>query len=84
MRAGFALVFVLLLIGSGCGRSSSTFDYVALGDSIPAGTGESGGISFVFDYARYIEHDTGATVMVHNLGTNGLTAPGLLGQLRHG
>ncbi len=82
MRAVFALA-VLLLFGAGCGHSASTLDYVALGDSIPAGTGDSGGRSFVYDYARYIEQDVGARVTVHNLGTNGLTARGLLEQLRH-
>ncbi len=82
MRAVFAIV-ILLLFGAGCGHSASTLDYVALGDSIPAGAGESGGRSFVYDYARYIQWDTGARVRVRNLGTNGLTAGGLLEQLRH-
>ena len=56
---------------------------MALGDSIPAGTGDSGGRSFVYDYARYIQQDTGVRVAVHNLGTNGLTSRGLVAHLQH-
>ena len=82
MRSIFAVLLVVLF-ATGCGHSPSRLDYVALGDSIPAGAGESEGRSFVDDYARDIQRDTGAKVAVHNLGTNGLTVRGLLEQLRH-
>jgi len=58
------------------------WDYVALGDSVPYGAGDVAGKSFVALYARSIEQDTGATVRIHNLATDGGTARDLLGQLR--
>jgi hypothetical protein len=66
-----------------CGRTTPTWDYVALGDSVPAGVGDVAGRSFVYAYARFIEKDTGAKVTVHNLATDGGTAEELLDQLRH-
>jgi lysophospholipase L1-like esterase len=55
---------------------------VALGDSVPYGAGDVAGRSFVPLYARFIEQDTGASVRVHNLATDGGTARDLLAQLR--
>jgi lysophospholipase L1-like esterase len=60
-----------------------TWDYVALGDSIPAGAGDVAGKSFVYDYARHIEQDTGVRIAVHNLATDGGTTGDLLAQMQH-
>jgi lysophospholipase L1-like esterase len=85
-----ALVVALLVAPAGCGggrnggaqRVGSTWDYVALGDSVPFGAGDVGGKSFVRTYAHFIEQDTGATVRVHNLAAAGGTSRDLLNQLR--
>ncbi|MCP4605309.1 MAG: hypothetical protein GY847_33120 [Proteobacteria bacterium] len=63
----------------GCSSPSPTpalWDYVALGDSIPAGYGV--GKSYVTYYAEYIEADLGVTVTVHNWAVSGQTTRKLL------
>lgn len=90
-RAAFGLAFTLAFVVTGCsggaGREAqhdkSRWDYVALGDSVPYGAGDVAGRSFVPLYAHLIEQDTGASVRVHNLATDGGTARDLLGQLRN-
>jgi lysophospholipase L1-like esterase len=62
-------------------HENATWDYVALGDSVPYGVGDVAGKSFVPIYAHFIEEDTGASVRVHNLANAGGTARDLLGQL---
>jgi lysophospholipase L1-like esterase len=57
------------------------WNYVALGDSLAAGTGASYE-GYVASYADYLEADTGVRVNVINLGQNGLTSPELLFALR--
>jgi lysophospholipase L1-like esterase len=57
------------------------WSYVALGDSLAAGTGASYE-GYVDRYASYLESDTGVRVNVNNLGQNGLTSPDLLFALR--
>ncbi len=59
----------------------AVWNYVALGDSLAAGTGASHE-GYVDRYAAYLEDDTGARVNVINLGQNGLTSPELLHALR--
>lgn len=58
-----------------------SLSYVALGDSLAAGTGASYE-GYVDRYAGYLESDTGTQVSVVNLGQNGLTSPELLFALR--
>jgi len=60
----------------------ASWDYVALGDSVPYGSGDVAGHSFVFSYARFVEHDTGASVVVHNLASDGGTSRDLLALLK--
>ena len=87
-RAACALALAFVATGcsggSGSGDRHETlrWDYVALGDSVPYGAGDVAGRSFVPLYANFIEQDTGASVRVHNLATDGGTAQDLLGQLR--
>lgn len=57
------------------------WNYVALGDSLAAGTGASYE-GYVDRYAAYLEDDTGVRVSVTNLGQNGLTSSELLFALR--
>ena len=77
------MVFVLLLAGCSPPHSLATqeantaWDYVALGDSIPAGYGVNGR-SYVTYYAEYIEADLGVTVSVHNWSIPGQTTQQLL------
>lgn len=56
------------------------WDYVALGDSTPAGYGVQK--SYVDIYAEYIEADLGVTVRVHNWARGGKSAAGLLTALQ--
>jgi lysophospholipase L1-like esterase len=83
----FALAFAVTGCSGGAGgeaqHDKSRWDYVALGDSVPYGAGDVAGRSFVPLYAHFIEQDTGASVRVHNLATDGGTARVLLGQLRN-
>jgi lysophospholipase L1-like esterase len=58
------------------------WNYVALGDSLAAGTGAYYE-GYVDRYAAYIEDDTGARVSVTNLGRNGQTSSELLYALRN-
>lgn len=56
--------------------------YVALGDSLAAGTGAHYE-GYVDRYAAYLANDTGAQVSVNNLGRNGQTSSELLHALRN-
>jgi lysophospholipase L1-like esterase len=58
------------------------WNYVALGDSLAAGTGASHE-GYVDRYAAYLENDTGARVSITNLGRNGQTSSELLYALRN-
>ena len=86
----FAFALATALAVTGCSRGAggeakhknATWDYVALGDSVPYGVGDVAGRSFVGIYAHYVEQDTGASVRVHNLAAAGGTARDLLSQLR--
>jgi len=71
----FAMVF--LCVGCSVDR---TWDYVALGDSYPAGYGAER--SYVDYYAEHMEKDLGGRVEVHNYARTGLTSSELLSQVR--
>jgi len=58
------------------------WNYVALGDSLAAGTGAASYEGYVERYAAYLEADTGVRVNVTNLGQNGLRSSELLFALR--
>jgi lysophospholipase L1-like esterase len=58
------------------GCTDNIWDYVALGDSYPAGYGSER--SYVDYYAEHIETDLGVRVEVHNFARTGLTTSGLL------
>jgi lysophospholipase L1-like esterase len=60
---------------------TSTWDYVALGDSLAAGVGARRG--YVDRYADHLRNDTGARVELTNLGVSGQTSPQLLRALRN-
>jgi lysophospholipase L1-like esterase len=60
---------------------ASSWDYVALGDSLAVGVGANMG--YVARYANYIATDTGASVKVVNLGQSGQTSSQLLAALRN-
>jgi lysophospholipase L1-like esterase len=60
----------------------AVWNYVALGDSLAAGTGASYE-GYVNRYAGYLKADTGIQAKVINLGQNGLTSPELLDALRN-
>ena len=62
--------------------TGAVWDYVALGDSLAAGTGASYE-GYVDRYAAYLHVDTGAQVNVTNLGRNGQTSSELLHVLRN-
>jgi lysophospholipase L1-like esterase len=62
--------------------TATVWDYVALGDSLAAGTGASYE-GYVERYAAYLEADTEAQVNVTNLGRNGQTSSELLHALRN-
>jgi len=61
-------------------EANTTWDYVALGDSIPAGYGVKGQ-SYVIYYAEYIEADLGVKVNVQNWSIPGQTTKQLLTKL---
>jgi lysophospholipase L1-like esterase len=62
--------------------TAAVWNYVALGDSLAAGTGASYE-GYVNRFAAYLEADTGAQVNVTNLGRNGQTSSELLHALRN-
>ena len=62
--------------------TAAVWTYVALGDSLAAGTGAYYE-GYVDRYAAYLEADTGTQVNVTNLGLNGLTSSELLYALRN-
>jgi lysophospholipase L1-like esterase len=59
----------------------SSWDYVALGDSLAVGVGARRG--YVDLYADHLRDDTGARVELTNLGVSGQTSPQLLRALRN-
>lgn len=63
-------------------EAAAIWSYVALGDSLAAGTGASYA-GYVDRYAASLEADTGAQVSVTNLGQNGQTSSELLYALRN-
>lgn len=95
---GVPLVILLpfgALLVSGCSADEDTsegtttttetaaiWSYVALGDSLAAGTGASYA-GYVHRYAAYLKTDTGALVDVTNLGQDGQTSFELLHALRN-
>lgn len=85
-RLVVAMIGFLLLVGCGSHQPASaqeagmSWEYIALGDSIPAGYGA--GQSYVNYYAGYIEADLGVTVNVHNWSIPGQTTQQLLRSLQ--
>lgn len=75
----FPLILVIAVSFAGC--AGRTWDYVALGDSYPAGYGAQK--SYVDYYAEYIQADLGVQVKVHNFSRTGLTTAALLNQVRN-
>ncbi len=67
--------------GSTEGGTSSSWDYVALGDSLATGFGARKG--YVPRYRDHVKTDTGVTVKLTNLGKNGWTSADLLHALRN-
>lgn len=78
----FRLAPALLVLFGGLvvGCASRTWDYVALGDSTPAGYGMED--SYVDYYAEFIEEDLGGRVEVHNFSRSGQSTSSLLNRLR--
>ena len=83
-----ACVLLLGLLSlAGCGGESSsdsqspTWPYAALGDSLAVGVLAEQG--YVPRYQRNIQTDTGATVVLTNLGVNGWQSSDLLNALRN-
>lgn len=72
------LSVLLGALTSGC--AGKKWDYVALGDSYPAGFGVER--SYVDYYAEFIEQDLGVQVEVHNFSRSGESASILLRRLR--
>jgi len=77
----FALILFFVLISSlTAGCAAKNWDYVALGDSYPAGYQVEK--SYVDYYAEFIEQDLGVDVEVHNFSRTGQSATSLLYMLR--
>jgi lysophospholipase L1-like esterase len=77
------ILVVVLLVGASQGTTlaaPTSWDYVALGDSLATGFGAFKG--YVPRYDAYIETDTGVAVTRTNLGQNGWTSSQLLSALR--
>jgi lysophospholipase L1-like esterase len=74
---GFFSLSVIALL-AGCG--TKTWDYVALGDSYPAGSGVEK--SYVDYFAEHIAEDLGVKVDVHNFAQSGISTTTLLNKLR--
>lgn len=64
----------------GGGGGGSSWDYVALGDSLATGFGATRG--YVPRYRDHIQNDTGVQVKLQNFGVNGATSSDLLNQIR--
>src|SRR5919201_3314175 len=82
-----AALIALMLAIAGCGGEADsaatipqTWHYVALGDSLAVGVLAQQG--YVPRYQEHIQTDTGATVVVANLGVNGWQSSDLLSALR--
>ena len=77
------ILVVVLLVGASQGTTlaaPTSWDYVALGDSLATGYGAFKG--YVPRYEAHIETDTGVAVTRTNLGRNGWTSSQLLSALR--
>ena len=72
------LSVLLCALAAGC--ADKTWDYVALGDSYPAGLGVEN--SYVDYYAEFIAQDLGVEVEVHDFSRSGQSASALLKHLR--
>jgi len=70
----------LALVFAWTGCTDRRWDYVALGDSYPAGYGAAR--SYVDYYAEYMEADLGVRVEIHNFARTGLASSELLSQVR--
>jgi lysophospholipase L1-like esterase len=79
-RSSLILALFVTLSGLVAGCSTSTWDYVALGDSTPDGYGVSH--SYVDYFAEFIEEDLGVQVEVHNFSRSGESTSTLLNRLR--
>jgi lysophospholipase L1-like esterase len=78
------ILVVVLLVGASQGTTlaaPTSWDYVALGDSLATGYGAFKG--YVPRYNAHIETDTGVAVTRTNLGRNGWTSSQLLSALRN-
>jgi lysophospholipase L1-like esterase len=78
------ILVVVLLVGASQGTTlaaPTSWDYVALGDSLATGYGAFKG--YVPRYEAHIETDTGVAVTRTNLGQNGWTSSQLLSALRN-
>jgi lysophospholipase L1-like esterase len=78
------ILVVLLLVGASQGTTlaaPTSWDYVALGDSLATGFGAFTG--YVPRYEAHLETDTGVAVTRTNLGQNGWTSSQLLSALRN-
>src|ERR671915_2514656 len=77
------ILVVVLLVGTSQGTTlaaPTSWEYVALGDSLATGFGALTG--YVPRYEAHIETDTGVAVTRTNLGRNGWTSSQLLSALR--
>lgn len=85
VRRSLRLILVMvLLVGASQGTTlaaPTSWDYVALGDSLATGYGAFKG--YVPRYEAHIETDTGVAVTRTNLGRNGWTSTQLLSALRY-
>ena len=78
------ILVVVLLVGASQGTTlaaPTSWDYVALGDSLTTGFGAFKG--YVPRYEAYVETDTGVAVTRTNLGQNKWTSSHLLSALRN-
>lgn len=77
----FAFAATMVCLTATGFASVKTWNYVALGDSTPAGFGVSGH-TYVEYYAEFIEEDLGVKVQVRNFSRSGETTGSLLTRLR--
>ncbi|RLC70383.1 MAG: hypothetical protein DRI81_19175 [Chloroflexi bacterium] len=76
LAPALSVLFGSLVVGC----ANKTWDYVALGDSTPAGYGVEN--SYVDYYAEFIEEDLGVQVEVRDFSRSGQSTSSLLNQLR--
>jgi lysophospholipase L1-like esterase len=73
------ITFIITFNLMGC--ADNAWNYVALGDSYPAGYGAER--SYVDYFAKQVEADLGVRVEIHNFARTGLTTSGLLSLIRN-